>query len=188
MEQDAVEMPPTQIERALRELHRLDSGAIAAGQGAYRARIFDGAGPPGERAARGRGDDDRASQRIPGNRVSALGGTTWWWRRPMPKTPIGRWKRARSGGDPEPRRNRGGEPMITPCGRIGKIYQIDRRDIQVGMRKALGARGGAIGRFGGSSIPRSLCARLYLRRCAPSFQQRSRSAQTRRAPRPRQDQ
>ena len=108
---DRPEMPPTQIERALARAERgLDSGALAAGQGPRRAPVFDGAGPPGERAAGGRGAHHRGGQCLPGERISALvepdpgGAAGRCCRRP---SAVG--QRARSGGDPEPRRTAAGD-------------------------------------------------------------------------------
>ena len=45
----------------------------------------------------------------------------------------------------------------------GKVYQIDRRDIRVGMRKAIGARRGTLGRNHRRAIPGPVCARAPLR-------------------------
>jgi hypothetical protein len=77
VEKDAVEMPPTQIGRALQELgiDHLDSGAFSASQRARGAEFSDGSGSAGEGYAGGGCENDRASQPIPDRRLPGVVGT-----------------------------------------------------------------------------------------------------------------
>jgi hypothetical protein len=75
VEKEAVEMPPTQIERALRELGITWIAALQSpGEGASGAEFSDGARSHGERDARGWGDDDRASQPVSDQRLPGVVG------------------------------------------------------------------------------------------------------------------
>jgi len=76
VEKDAVEMPPTQIGRALRGTgNHLDSGAFPASQRARGAEFSDGAGSAGEGYAGGGRENDRAGQPIPDRRSPGVVGT-----------------------------------------------------------------------------------------------------------------
>ena len=93
---DRLEMPPTQIGRALRELGIVWIAAHSPqAKGRVERQFSDGPGSAGERHACGRGEDHRGGQCVPGGRISAvvergLDGAAGQ----SPTMPIGRWAKS----------------------------------------------------------------------------------------------
>jgi transposase InsO family protein len=110
VEKDAVAMPPTQIERALRELGITWIAAHSPqAKGRVERNFRDSARSPGERDASGWGDDDRASQRVSDPRLPGVvgAGDDGGSRQPRRRaSPVG--EEPQSGGIVEPRGNAAG--------------------------------------------------------------------------------
>ena len=116
--------------------HRLDSGAFAPSQGARRAPVSNGAGPPGERHARGRVAHPGGGQCIPGGRVSALVESDL---AVVPANPAEAHRPLGKEHDLAAILSHVEQRQVTNDYTVrydGKVYQIDRRDVRTGMRKA----------------------------------------------------